>query len=183
MKTLIPLLMMVFALGCDEPEVKPVINIPQANERKGGNGNGNGQNNQNTNPCANYPEFPIEYSPSRDFNIKVDTTVCGAVIFRWDAQPGFNPVLDTCYSIARYYYISFSPIGHTNGCTGGGSLSGTNAYYYTLGAGCSVWPGFKYTMAITYIERSETQQKSIWHSSLPITFTAGTRTPWLNNCN
>ncbi len=39
---------------------------------------------------------------------------------------------------------AFAPVGHTNGCTGGGSLSGTNAYYYTMGAGCSVWPGYDY---------------------------------------
>lgn len=158
-------------------------NIDQSGERRGGNGNGNGGGNQNTDPCANYPVYPIEYSPVRDFGITVDTTICGMVIFRWDAQQGFNPVTDTCYTIARYYYIGFENVGHTNGCgPNGGSLSSTNAYYYTLGAGCSLWMGYTYKVSITYVERNTTLQKSIWHTSMPVTFTAGTRAPWLNNC-
>ena len=182
MRTLIPLLL-VFALGCEEPEeVKPVkVKQKQSNERRGGNGNGQG--NQNTDPCANYPVYPIETIVDKDFNITVDTTLCGAVIFRWDAQPGFNPVTDTCFTIARYYYISFDNIGHTNGCETGGSVSSTNAYYYTLGSGCTVWPGYTYDIYVRYIQRDTLRQKSIWYNSKPVRFTAGTRAPWLNNCN
>lgn len=170
--------------GSDIASVKPKTD--QSGERRGqpnGNGNGNGNNSQNTDPCANYPVYPVEYSPARDFGITVDTTICGMVIFRWAPQAGFNPVTDTCYTIARYYYISFQNVGHTNGCgPNGGSLSSTNAYYYTLGAGCSLFPSYTYSVSITYVERNTTLQKSIWHSSLPVTFTAGTRAPWLNNC-
>jgi hypothetical protein len=180
------IILLAFALSsCEQAsEVAPKTKATdQSGERRGGNGNGNGQGNPNADPCANYPVYPVEYSPVRDFNIKVDTTICGVVIFRWDLQEGFNPVTDTCYTIARYYYISFQNVGHTNGCgPNGGSLSSTNSYYYFLGAGCSLFPSYTYNVSITYVERNTTLQKSIWHSSLPVTFTAGTRAPWLNNC-
>jgi hypothetical protein len=164
------------------PKKMKVKSEKQSGERRGGNGNGNGGGNQNTDPCANYPVYPIEYSPARDFGITVDTTVCGMVTFRWAPQAGFNPVTDTCYTIARYYYISFQNVGHTNGCENGGAVSSTNAYYYMLGAGCSVFPSYTYKVYVKYIERNTTLQKSIWHTSLPVTFTAGSRAPWLNNC-
>lgn len=201
MKTmkLLKLLMVLTAftiLGCEKDDTKSSpkdkLNIDNVKEqpsgegeRRGGNGNGNGQGNGNqvTDPCANYPVYPIVNEAPTDWNIKVDTTLCGMVIFKWDPQPGFNPVTDTCFTIARYYYIGFAPVGHTNGCTGGGSISGTNSYYYTLGAGCSLWPGFKYVIGITYYERNTELQKTFVRSSKAIEFTAGTRAPWLNNCN
>lgn len=200
MKTmkLLKLLMVLTAftiLGCEKDDTKSSpkykSNIDKAKaqpsgegERRGGNGNGNGQGNgnQNTDPCANYPVYPIVNEAPTDWNIKVDTTLCGMVIFKWDPQPGFNPVTDTCYTIARYYYIGFAPLGGSSGCTGGGSISGTNSYYYTLGAGCSIWPGGKYIMGITYYERNVELQKTFVRSSKAIEFTAGTRAPWLNNC-
>jgi hypothetical protein len=194
---LLILLTALFIMGCEKEDVKQTssktndvkTDLSQetsedqpSGERRGGNGNGQGNGNQNTNPCANYPVYPIVNEEPTDWNIKVDTTICGMVIFKWDAQPGFNPVTDTCYTIARYYYIGFSPISGS-GCTGGGSISGTNSYYYTLGAGCSIWPGGKYTMGITYYERNVELQTVFVRSSKAIEFTAGTRTPWLNNCN
>ena len=183
-------LLLVFAallmLGCEEDDTKSSpknTQVIESNERRGGNGNGNGQGgNTITDPCANYPTYPLVYEAATDWNIKVDTTICGMVNFRWDPQPGFNPVTDTCYTIARYYYIGFSPISAIGGCTGGGSISGTNSYYYTLGAGCSLWPGGKYIMGITYYERNVELQKTFVRSSKSIEFTAGTRAPWLNNC-
>jgi len=187
MMKIINILILALALssceqGADIASVKPKAD--QSGEKRGQtNGGGNNPNTPTYDPCANYPVYPVEYSPSRDFNIRVDTTLCGMVIFRWDNQAGFNPVIDSCYTVARYYYLSFTNVGHTNGCGGGGSLSSTNSYYYTLGAGCSLWMGYTYKVSITYVERNETLQKAIWHSSLPVTFTAGTRAPWLNNCN
>ena len=197
---LLILLTALFIMGCEKEDVKPTsskandvkTDLSQetsedqpSGERRGGNGNGNGQgnNNQITDPCASYPVYPIVNEEPTDWNIKVDTTICGMVIFKWDAQPGFNPVTDTCFTIARYYYIGFAPVGHTNGCTGGGSISGTNSYYYTLGAGCSLWPGYKYTMGITYYERNVELQTTFVRASKTVEFTAGSRTPWLNNCN
>jgi hypothetical protein len=195
---LLKLLMVLTAftvLGCekedttsssnDKLKIKKAKEQPSGEgERRGGNGNGNGQgnNNQSTDPCASYPVYPIVNETPTDWNIKVDTTICGMVIFKWDAQPGFNPVTDTCFTIARYYYIGFAPVGHTNGCTGGGSISGTNSYYYTLGAGCSLWPGYKYTMGITYYERNNELQTTFVRASKSVEFIAGTRAPWLNNC-
>jgi hypothetical protein len=188
----------LFIMGCEKEDAKEAsskandvkTDLSQetaedqpSGERRGGNGNGNGQGNQNTDPCANYPTYPLVYEAATDWNIKVDTTICGMVVFKWDPQPGFNPVTDTCYTIARYYYIGFSPISAIGGCTGGGSISNTNSYYYTLGAGCSLWPGGKYIMGITYYERNVELQKTFVRSSKAIEFTAGTRAPWLNNCN
>lgn len=180
MLRIITILLALSLYSCEQGnEVAPKNAVTeQSVEKRGGNGN----NNQNTDPCANYPVYPVEYSPSRDFGITVDTNICGMVIFRWNAQAGFNPVTDTCYTVARFYYISFSPVGHNNGCVGGGSVSSTNSYYYTLGSGCSLFPSYTYNVSITYVERNTTLQKSIWHTSIPVTFTAGTRAPWLNNC-
>lgn len=185
MLRIITILLALALYSCEQgSEVTPkTTDTDQSVERRGGNGNGNGQGNQNTDPCANYPVYPVEYSPSRDFGITVDTTICGVVIFKWNPQAGFNPVTDTCYTVARYYYIGFENVGHTNGCgPNGGSVSSTNSYYYMLGAGCSLFPSYTYKVYITYVERNETLQKSIWHSSIPVTFTAGSRAPWLNNC-
>lgn len=182
LREILVLAMLLVAAACDQKEIATPV-VQPSNERRGGNGNGNGGNNQTTDPCANYPVYPIVNQAPTDWNIRVDTTICGSVIFRWDAQPGFNPVTDTCFTIARYYYISFAPVGHTNGCVGGGSISSTNSYYYTLGAGCSIWPGFKYTMGITYYERNTQLQKTFVRASNAVEFTAGTRAPWLNNCN
>jgi hypothetical protein len=159
---------------------------PQVLDKKGGSGNGQGSgNNPNTpNPCANYPVYPVVTLPTYDFNITIDTSACGTMVFRWNPQPGFNPVTDTCYTIARYYYIAFANVGHTNGCgPNGGSISSTNAYYYTLGSGCSVWPGYTYTVAVSYYERNTTDQKVYLRGSFPVTFTAPRRAPFLNNCN
>jgi hypothetical protein len=187
MMKIINILILALALSSCEQDsdiasVEPKAD--QSGEKRGQtNGGGNNPNTPTYDPCANYPVYPVEYSPSRDFNITVDTTICGMVIFRWDAQQGFNPVTDTCYSIARYYYIGFENVGHTNACENGGSLSSTNSYYYTLGAGCSLFPSYTYKVYVRYIERDTTLQKNIWHTSMPVTFTAGTRAPWLNNCN
>ena len=195
---LLILLAALFIMGCEKEDVKQTsskandvktdlsqetVEDQPSGERRGGNGNGNSQGNQVTDPCSNYPVYPLVYETATDWNIKVDTTICGMVVFKWDPQPGFNPVTDTCYTIARYYYIGFSPISAIGGCTGGGSISGTNSYYYTLGAGCSIWPGGKYIMGITYYERNIELQKTFVRSSKAIEFTAGTRAPWLNNCN
>jgi hypothetical protein len=189
MKTNNKLLLFVLALlmtigftitSCEKSEVVP--SNTSVLEKRGGGGNPNNPNTPGYNPCANYPVYPIVNIPSYDFNISMDTTACGTIVFNWNAQPGFNPVIDSCYTIARYYYISFAPVGHTNGCTGGGSLSNTNRYYYTLGAGCSVWPGYNYVMGITYYERNSVDQKVYVRASLPFYFTAPKRAVFLNNC-
>lgn len=175
---------MIF-VACEKTDVTPMDQTSGVLDKKGGNGGGGNPNNPNTpgyNPCANYPVYPIVSLPTYDFNISMDTTACGTIVFNWDPQPGFNPVIDSCYTIARYYYISFSPVGHTNGCSGGGSLSNTNRYYYTLGAGCSVWPGYNYVMGITYYERNSVDQKVYVRGSLPFYFTAPTRAPFLGTC-
>jgi len=186
MKTNNKFLLFVFALlitvgftvaSCEKSETVP--SALSVLEKKGG---GNNPNTPGYNPCANYPVYPIVNLPTYDFNITMDTTACGTIVFRWNPQPGFNPIIDSCYTIARYYYISFAPVGHTNGCTGGGSLSGTNAYYYTMGSGCSVWPGYAYVMGITYYERNSVDQKVYVRGSLPFYFTAPKRAVFLNNC-
>ena len=169
-------------VACEKSDVTPMGQTSGVTDKKGGGGNPNNPNTPGYNPCANYPVYPIVNLPTYDFNISMDTTACGTIVFNWDPQPGFNPVIDSCYTIARYYYISFAPIGHTNGCTGGGSLSNTNRYYYTLGAGCSVWPGFDYVMGITYYERNSVDQKVYVRGSLPFYFTAPKRAIFLNNC-
>ncbi len=169
--------------ACEKSNVTPdQATSGVLDKRGGGGGNPNNPNTPGYNPCANYPVYPIVNLPTYDFNITMDTTACGTIVFRWNPQPGFNPVIDSCYTIARYYYISFAPVGHTNGCTGGGSLSGTNAYYYTMGSGCSVWPGYDYVMGITYYERNSVDQKVYVRASLPFYFTAPKRAVFLNNC-
>lgn len=139
-----------------------------------------GRKRGQTNTCPTYVDVNMT---AANFNITADTSICGMVVFRWDPQAGFNPVTDTCYTTARYYYINIAPVGHTNGCIGGGSISSTNTYYYTMGAGCSIFPSYTYSVSVSYVEHNNALQKNIWHYSTPITFTAGTRAPWLNNCN
>lgn len=174
MKTLIPLLLF-FAIGCETSEITP----SPSNEKRGG---GNNPNSPNYDPCANYPVYPIVYLPATDWNITLDTTACGTLVFRWNAQSKFNPIIDSCYTIARHYYVGIAPIGASSGCNVG-NVTQSNAYYYTLGAGCSVWPGGSYVMGLSFYERNAVDQKVYVHSSLPFYFTAPTRAIFLNNCN
>lgn len=179
MKTLIPLLL-VFALGCEKAEVKPVKEkVIESNERRGGNGNGQGGGNQNTDPCAGYVIYQAQYNPASEWNISVDTTMCGAVVIRWDAQPGFTAYTDPCSPIHGKYLINIQP--RPSSCAG--STTTTNAFYYMLGSGCSMFPGKPYTIDISWIQRDTTSQKNIYHISTTKQFTTGTRAPWLNNCN
>ena len=167
MKTLIPLLL-VFALGCEKAD----ITVP-SNERRGGNGNGN------SNPCAGYVIYPAQYNQPTDWNISVDTSSCGSVFITWDAQPGFTVYTDPCSPIHGKYFVNIQP--RPSSCAG--STTTTNAFYYTLGSGCSMWPGNQYSVTIQWVERNTATQKNIYHTSTTKQFSAGTRAPWLNNCN
>ena len=184
MKTNNKFLLFVFALliavgftiaSCEKSETVP--SNTSVLEKRGGGG-GNNPNSPNYNPCLNYPVYPIVNLPATDWNITLDTTVCGTLVFRWNAQPKFNPIIDSCYTIARYYYVGISG---TNSCNVG-NVTSSNSYYYTLGAGCSVWPGGTYVMGLSFYERNTVDQKVYVHSSLPFYFTAPTRAPWLGNC-
>ena len=162
--------MLLIATACDKSELQP---SEPSNERRGGNNNGG------SNPCAGYVIYPAQYNQPTDWNITIDTSSCGSVIIRWDAQPGFNTTTDPCNPIHGKYLVDIQP--RPSSCAG--SVTSTNAFYYTLGSGCSMWPGKPYSVNIQWVERNETAQKNIYHSSTIKEFSAGTRAPWLNNCN
>lgn len=177
LREILVLAMLLIATACDQKEI-PTPSQPSA-ERRGGNGNGQGGGNQNTNPCDGYVIYPAQYIEPTDWNITVDTSSCGTVIIRWNAQPGFLAYDDACNPIHGKYLVDIQP--RPSSCAG--SVTSTNAFYYTLGSGCSMWPGKPYSVNIQWVERNETAHKNIYHSSTIKEFSAGTRAPWLNNCN
>lgn len=167
--------------ACEKSDVAPDQVTSGALDKRGGNGNGGGGNNPNTpgyNPCANYVIYPAQYNQPTDWNITVDTSGCGSVIIRWDAQPGFVAYTDSCSPIHGKYIVDIQP--RPSSCAG--SVVTTNAFYYTLGSGCSMFPGGQYSVTIQWIERNTTTQKNIYHISTTKQFSAGTRAPWLGNC-
>lgn len=195
---LILMAVLLSAMACEEPNTTPkdlleerrntiLKGNPSAEERRGGNGNGNGngngQNSNNTNPCANYEIYPIENAPATDWNFKVDTTICGFVIIRWDAQPGFVAYTDSCSGLYGKYFISVRPVVSdpiSEGCAG--NYTTTNAYYYQMGAGCSMWPGKEYNIVVYWHYRDVMTKKSIGYSSITYRYKTGSGAPWLNNC-
>jgi hypothetical protein len=192
---LILMAVLLSAMACEEPNTTPkdlmeerrnaiLKDNQSAEERRGGNGNGgNGQNSNNTNPCANYEIYPIENAPATDWNFTVDTTICGFVIIRWDAQPGFVAYVDSCNPSLGKYFIGVTPVVYdpiSSGCAG--NYTTTNAYYYQLGSGCSMWPGKEYRIGISWYKRDVTNSKTIVYSSNVYTYKTGSRTPWLGNC-
>jgi hypothetical protein len=193
---LVLMAVLLSAMACEEPNTTPkdlmeerrntiLKGDPSAEERRGGNGNGNGngQNSNNTNPCANYEIYPIENAPATDWNFKVDTTICGFVIIRWDAQPGFVAYVDSCNPSLGKYFIGVTPVVYdpiSSGCAG--NYTTTNAYYYQLGSGCSMWPGKEYRIGISWYKRDVVNSKTIVYSSNLYTYKTGSRTPWLGNC-
>ena len=186
MKTNNKLLLFVLALlmtigftitSCEKSEVAP--SNTSVLEKRGGGGNPNNPNTPGYNPCANYVIYPAQYNQPTDWNITVDTTICGSVVIRWNAQPGFVAYTDSCSPIHGKYLVNIQP--RPSSCAG--SVVMTNAFYYTLGSGCSMFPGGQYSVDITWIERNTAAQKNIYHTSTTKQFSAGTRAPWLNNCN
>lgn len=166
MKKLIVLLTIIIISSCEKQESSSL----NFNEKK---------SNTNTNPCANYQIYLPQYLPSTDWNITIDTSICGTVIIRWDNQPGFVSYTDPCNSIHGKYYLNIQP--RPNTCSG--VTSTTNSYYYTLGSGCSMFPGGQYSVDISWVKRDTTAQRNIYNISTTKQFSAGIRAPWLNNCN
>jgi len=156
------------------------------NERRGGNGNGGGggQNNPNTpnyNPCANYEIYPIENTPAQNWNAVADTSLCGYLIIRWDAQPNFSSVVDSCNTLLGKYFISITPVV-PDGMNCAGTYSTTNSFYYIYGAGCSIWGGNKeYLMSIYYYQRDTTNKVTRAYSNQLFRFTTGAKNIW--ECN
>jgi len=187
-----------FWIACEDDSSKPSkeneVAVTQAkpnmgqDERRGGNGNGNGggggQNNPNSpnyNPCANYEIFPIENTPPQNWNAVADTSLCGYLIIRWDAQPNFSPVVDSCNTLLGKYFISFTPIV-PDGMVCAGTYSTTNSYYYIYGAGCSLWGGNKeYLMSIYYYQRDSVNRVTKSYSNQVFRFTTGAKNIW--ECN
>jgi hypothetical protein len=196
-KILVLMAVLLSALACEEPNTTPkdlleerrntiLKGNPSAEERRGGNGNGNGGNNPNSpnyNPCANYEIYPVENTPSTDWNFKVDTTICGFVIIRWDAQPGFVAYTDSCSGLYGKYFISVRPVVSdpiSEGCAG--NYTTTNAYYYQMGSGCSMWPGKEYNIVVYWYYRDVINKKSIGYLSTTYRYKTGSSAPWLSNC-
>jgi hypothetical protein len=158
--------------SCEKEAAIPTI---ISNEKKGG---GNNPNTPNYNPCANYVIYPSEYPASTDWNISVDTTTCGFVIIRWDNQPGFIAYNDSCNAVHGKYFVNITP--RATSCAG--SAVTTNAFYYQLGSGCSMWPNNTYTVNLTWVKRDTVAQKNIWYTSTAKTFVTGTRATFLGTC-
>ncbi len=184
--------LLLFVWSCTKDDVtkqEAQTQSTQAEERRGGNGNGNGGggNNPNTpnyNPCATYEIYPIEYiQTTQSWNFTADTSICGHLIIRWDAQPYFKYVVDSCNpSLGKYFIgvnaVVFDPI--SSGCAG--NYTTTNAYYYTYGAGCSIWGGNReYDMNIGYYYRDTTAKKTYVYNAPTFRFTTGLKSVW--QCN
>lgn len=178
------------AFGCSKEETtqKKKPKVEQSNERRGGNGNGNGgggnnPNSPNYNPCAEYQIYPIEYVSTPSWNFVADTSLCGFLKITWDAQPLFISVVDSCNPSLGKYFIRFSPVVFdpiSAGCSG--TYSTTNTYYYTYGAGCSLWGGKReYDMAVQYYYRDTIAKKTIVYYPPLFRFTTGSKSVW--ECN
>jgi hypothetical protein len=177
----IALILLVLFASCEKSQVAPQKEAitTESNERRGGNGNGNGNGN-NTNPCEWTSQYTNASAPQENWSITVDTTVCGFVILRWPAQPKFSPV-DSC-TAAGAYYVATSPVDGPSNTSCAGNLTYTNAYYYQLGSGCSMWPGREYAIVVSYLERDTISKVLRWHYSERVQFKTGTRATFLGTC-
>jgi len=162
----IALILVVLLASCEKTEM-PTPN--SSNEKRGGN----------SNPCSGYVIFPAVYPTATDWNISADTNSCGIVILRWNNQAGFSNTSDPCNAIHGKYFVNIQPRPIT--CSG--SAVSTNAFFYYLGSGCSMWPNQTYTVTLSWVKRDDATQTNIYYSSQPKIFTTGKRAPYLNNCN
>ena len=168
-------------VACDKSDVTPSQVTSGVTDKKGGNGGGGNPNSPNYNPCTWVSQYTNATAPQENWGITVDTTVCGFVILRWPAQPKFSPV-DSCTAAGAYYVATTTISGYTTGSPCAGNLTFTNAYYYQLGSGCSMWPGGEYLIQVSYLERDITNKVLRWHYSEPVQFKAGTRASYLGTC-
>lgn len=180
------LLLAVWGCAKDEVEQKGQKQTTQANERKGGNGGGGGNNpnSPNYNPCATYENYPIEYiQTTGGWNFTADTSICGYLIIRWDAQPYFKFVVDSCNPSLGKYFTSVNAVVYdpiSAGCAG--NYTTTNTMYYTYGAGCSIWGGNReYDLYVQYYSRDTSLKKTFVYVAPPFRFTSGLKSVW--NCN
>jgi hypothetical protein len=185
-KTFTIIFVMLLVLACEKSTNKPqqtkIEPVQAAEERRGGNGGGgNNPNSPNYNPCAWTAEYTNETAPVENWGITVDTTTCGYVILRWPPQPKFTPV-DSCTIAGRYLVATATISGPTTGSPCAGNYTFTNAYYYLLGSGCSMWPGGEYRILLSYLERDTINKVLRWHYSEPVQFKAGTRSIFLGTC-
>lgn len=176
---------MIF-VACEKTDVTPMDQTSGVLDKKGGNGGGgNNPNTPNYNPCTWVSQYTTVNNTSllENWNITVDTSVCGFVILRWDAQPKFVAGSDGC-TIAGQYLVAtaaLDPSGST-GSPCAGNVTTTNAYYYQLGSGCSMWPGKEYRIGLSYLEKDTVNKKLIWHYSQPVQFFTGKRASFLGTC-
>ena len=169
-------------VACEKSDVTPDQATSGVLDKKGG---GNNPNTPGYNPCTWTSQYTTVNNTSllENWNITVDTTACGFVILRWDAQPKFVAGSDGC-TIARQYFVAtaaMDPSGST-GSPCAGNVTSTNAYYYQLGSGCSMWPGKEYRIGLSYVEKDTVNKKLIWHYSQPVQFFTGTRASFLGTC-
>lgn len=162
---------------------------PQTTEltKKGGNGNGgngggNGGGGTTTNPCQNYPVYPVINTTPTDWNITADTSRCGHITIRWNQQPGFSANVDSCDVMGGKYYIIFTKvIPDPTAYPCGGSSVTTNAYYYTYGTGCSMLPGrTQYYVDIMWFQRDTVAKTTYQRYAQRTVITTGTNYLW--NC-
>lgn len=189
MKTNNKFLLFVFALlitvgftitSCEKSETVP--SALSVLEKKGG---GNNPNTPGYNPCTWTSQYTTVNNPNilENWNITVDTSVCGFVILRWTAQAKYVAGSDGC-TVAGQYYVAtaaMDPSGST-GLPCAGNVTPTNSYYYQLGSGCSMWPGKEYRIGLSYVEKDTVNKKLIWHYSQPVQFFTGTRASFLGTC-
>jgi hypothetical protein len=164
-------------VACEKSDVTPSQQEIGVLDKKGGNN----PNTPNYNPCTWVSQYTNATAPQENWGITVDTTVCGFVILRWPAQPKFTPV-DSCTAAGKYLVSTTTISGPTTGSPCAGNVTFTNAYYYQLGSGCSMWPGGEYLIQVSYLERDITNKVLRWHYSEPVQFRAGTRASYLGTC-
>ena len=167
--------------ACEKSEVAPNETTTGVLDKRGGNGGGgNNPNSPNYNPCIWVSQYTNATAPQENWGITVDTTVCGFVILRWPAQPKFSPV-DSC-TAAGAYYVATTPVVGTYNTSCAGNLTYSNAYYYLLGSGCSMWPDKEYRIQLSYLERDTLNKVLRWHYSEVVQFRTGTRAGYLGTC-
>lgn len=177
------LLMLGFTIvSCEKSETIPSEITSGVLDKKGGNGSGgNNPNTPNYNPCTWTSQYTNETVPQEFWGLTADTSVCGFVIIRWPAQAKFSPV-DSCTAAGQYLVSTTTISGFTTGSPCAGNVTFTNAYYYQLGSGCSMWPGGEYAINVSYLERDTVNKVLRWHHSEGVRFRAGTRATYLGTC-
>jgi hypothetical protein len=178
------LLMLGFTIvSCEKSEITPTEPTSGVLDKRGGNGGGGGGNNPNSpnyNPCSWISQYTNATAPAEVWGITVDTTICGFVILRWPQQAKFSPV-DSC-TAAGAYYVATTPVVGTYNTSCAGNLTYSNAYYYQLGSGCSMWPDKEYRIYLSYLERDTVNKVLRWHYSEGVQFKTGTRATYLGTC-